>query len=91
MKQRISDWQPRKLLCFSAAFSMMAVMVTLLVSHDKLDFMLPLAIGSVLVSAIITFIFKEKLIPFTVGLLIGFMWCFGFLNTNYIPTQQLVD
>ena len=90
MKQRISDWQPRKLLCFSAAFSMMAVMVTLLASYDKLDLFLPLAIGSILVSASTALFFKEKLIPFTTGLLIGVIWCFAFLQTQYIPAQALI-
>lgn len=91
VKQRISDWQPRKLLCFSAAFSMISIIITLLVSYGKIDLFLYFAAGSAIVSVPAIVLFKEKLIPFTLGILLGFIWCFAFLQTQYIPAQQLIN
>lgn len=89
IKQRISDWQPRTLLCFSAAFSVIAVLATLCISYQVNDWSICLAAFAVSIALLLIFTFGEKLIPVAVGLLIGYIWCAGFLHFFYEPTCDL--
>ena len=67
MKQRISDWQPRKLLCFSAAFSVIAAACTVCVSYDLNNWIIKLGVPTMLFSLAILLLFREKLVSFTFG------------------------
>ena len=89
IKQRISDWQPRKLLCFSAAFSFMALLTTLCVSYHIKDWYLLLGVLSAAGAITLVALFKGKLVPFTLGILFGFIWCVAFVQVCYLPTQRL--
>ena len=89
IKQRISDWQPRKLLCFSAAFSFMALLTTLCVSYHIKDWYLLLGVLSAAGAITLVALFKGKLVPFTLGLLFGLIWCVSFVHICYFPTQRL--
>ncbi len=90
IKQRISDWQPRKLLCFSAAFSIMAALVTAFVSYEVADWQLLLAAVCAVVTVILALTFGEKLIPFTLGMIFGFIWCVGFVELSYLPVREYI-
>ena len=89
IKQRISDWQPRKLLCFSAAFSFMALLTTLCVSYHIKDWYLLLGVLSAAGVITLVVLFKEKLVPFTLGVLFGLIWCISFVHICYFPAQRL--
>lgn len=89
IKQRISEWQPRKLLCFSAAFSFIAVLVTLSVSYQVEDWSILLAGFVTAAVLLLLLIFGEKLVPVAVGLLLGFVWCAGYVSACYEPACDL--
>ena len=65
IKQRISDWQPRKLLCFSAAFSIVTVLCTLCVSYDIQNWIAKIGIPIVVVGVLILSFCSEKFFSFT--------------------------
>ena len=89
IKQRISDWQPRKLLCFSAAFSIVAIICTLCISYDIQNWNTKIGIPIAVVGFLVLIFFSEKLYPFTLGVLFGLVWCIGFTNIVYNPTCEL--
>ena len=89
IKQRISDWQPRKLLCFSAAFSIVAIICTLCISYDIQNWNTKIGIPIAVVGFLVLIFFSEKLYPFTLGVLFSLVWCIGFTNIVYNPTCEL--
>ena len=89
IKQRISDWQPRKLLCFSAAFSIVTVLCTLCVSYDIQNWIAKIGIPIVVVGVLILSFCSEKLFSFTLGVIFGLVWCICFTNIIYKPACKL--
>ena len=89
MKQRISDWQPRKLLCFSAAFSVIAAACTVCISYDLDNWIIKLGVPTMLFSLAILLVFREKLVSFTFGTITGFIWCVAFTVLLFSPTRDL--
>ena len=85
--------QPRGLLCFSAAFFMMALTVTLLfVRVEPLLYVVLLsAAAACLYAAAVVAVVREHVRLFLslfLGLLAGWLWCCGYLYTVWIPAQQ---
>ena len=82
--------QPRGLLCFSAAFFMMALTVTLLFVRVEslLHVVLLSAAASCLYAAVVVAVVREHVRLFLslfLGLLVGWLWCCGYLYTVWSP------
>lgn len=92
-----SEWQkgrqPRRLLCFSAAFFMVALGFSLLFSggEDLIQTILLTAAGACGLSALGLFLLREDFPLFLslfAGLLAGALWCGGYALLVWQPTQQ---
>ncbi len=85
--------QPRRLLCFSAAFFMMALTFSLLFSNgtDLIQVSLLTAAGACALSALALFLLREDFPLFLslfVGLLAGVLWCSGYALLIWQPAQN---
>ncbi len=85
--------QPRRLLCFSAAFFMVALVFSLLVSQNMelLPAVLYSALVAVTVAAAVIFLLKEQFYLFFslfLGLLAGTLWCGGYGLLIWQPALQ---
>ena len=92
-----SEWQkgrqPRKLLCFSAAFFMVALGFSLVFSRgaDLVQTVLLTAAAACGLSALGLFLLREDFPLFLslfAGLLAGVLWCGGYAWLVWQPTQQ---
>ena len=85
--------QPRRLLCFSAAFFMIALVFSLLFSGEKdLEHIVLLTAACACgLGALGIFLLRERFPLFLsvfIGLLAGVLWCGGFTWLIWQPTQQ---
>ena len=85
--------QPRRLLCFSAAFFVVALGFSLLFSKgvDLIQTLLLTAAGACGLGALGIFLLREKFTWFLslfAGLLVGVLWCGGYTWGVWLPTQQ---
>ena len=85
--------QPRRLLCFSAAFFVMALTVTLLFVHteSRSQLLLLSAFVGCLCAAIAVAILREQsglFVSLFLGLFVGWIWCCGALFLIWDPAQQ---
>ena len=85
--------QPRRLLCFSAAFFVMALTVTLLFVHteSRTQLLLLSAFVGCLCSAVAVAVLREQVRLFTslfLGLFVGWIWCCGGLFFVWDSAQQ---
>ncbi|MBR5537026.1 MAG: ComEC/Rec2 family competence protein [Clostridia bacterium] len=88
--------QPRRLLCFSAAFFLMAVTVTLLFVRveSRTQLLLLTACVGCLYAAAAVAILREQWNVFAslfLGLLVGWLWCCGSLFLVWDPAQKWDD
>ncbi len=85
--------QPRRLLCFSAAFFMTALVFSLLVSHEMelVSAVVCTAVFAVFVAIFVISLLKEQFYLFSslfMGLLLGVLWCGGYGFFVWQPTQR---
>ncbi|MBR5244558.1 MAG: hypothetical protein IKW07_00845, partial [Clostridia bacterium] len=85
--------QPRRLLCFSAAFFVMALTVTLLFVHieSRTQLLLLSAFVGCLCSAVAVAVLREQVRLFKslfLGLFVGWIWCCGGLFFVWDSAQQ---
>ena len=89
-------WQegrrPRRLLCFSAAFFIASLIVSLLFVREETLFSTVLLSGAAVMAliAVVIFFLREDVVLFwslLAGFLVGWLWCCGFLLLAWQPTQ----
>ena len=85
--------QPRGLLCFSAAFFMMALTVTLLFIRVEplLTVALVSAAAGCLYASVAVALLREQtrlFLPLFIGFLVGWLWCCGYLVLVWSPSQK---
>lgn len=94
---RIPQWQkgrqPRRLLCFSAAFFAAALIFSLLFARldDPIVLVLLAAAALCGIALAAVLLLREQFVLFRslfLGLLAGFLWCGGFLLLVWQPTQK---
>ena len=85
--------QPRRLLCFSAAFFLMALIFSLLFVRveDLLQVMLFTTAAACMIGALVLLFVREHFRLFLslfLGLLAGCLWCFGYTIFAWQPAQK---
>lgn len=86
--------QPRRLLCFSAAFFLMALTFTLLLAraaHIPAAMLLTGAVAMLLCAGL-TLLLREETYRFRallLGLVAGWLWCCGYGCAALLPAQKL--
>ena len=85
--------QPRRLLCFSAAFFLMALIFSLLFVRveDLLQVMLFTTAAACLIGVLVLLFVREHFRLFLslfLGLLAGCLWCFGYTIFAWQPAQR---
>lgn len=86
--------QPRRLLCFSAAFFLMALVFTLLLAGAESISVVMLLTGAIamLLCAGLTLLLREETYRFRallLGLTAGWLWCCGYGCAALLPAQKL--
>ena len=85
--------QPRRLLCFSAAFFLSTLTVTLLFgSFDPISALLLASAALCGVGAGVVWLLREApawFLPMLSGLLAGLIWCWGYAALAYRPAEAL--
>ncbi len=85
--------QPRRLLCFSAAFFLMALVFSLLFAQVEVLSQVVLLTGAAacLIGACVLLVVQDRFqlfLPLFLGLLIGCLWCFGYIAFRWLPAQE---
>lgn len=92
----LSKWQkgrqPRRLLCFSVAFFLSALLFILLLETQKqlVTVMLLTGAAAVLLSVVLKLLLGEQarlFLALPLGLLLGWLWCCGYSSLTLLPTQ----